>query len=69
MSEYSSSNENEYIRAEIFDFPVQIICLEGLDKTLDSLLEVEEKDELSDDEWSVLFISNNNVFNCISKMF
>ena len=56
MSEYSSSNENEYIRAEIFDFPVQIICLEGLDKTLDSLLEVEEKDELSDDEWvSCLF--------------
>jgi len=56
MSEYSSSNENEYIKAEIFNFPVQIICLEGMDNTLDSLLEVEEKDELSDDEWvSCLF--------------
>lgn len=56
MSEYSSSNENEYIKAEIFDFPVQIICLEGLDNTLDSLIEVDEKDELSNDEWvSCLF--------------
>ena len=56
MSEYSSSNDKEYIKADIFDFPVQVICLEGLDKTLDSLLDVDEKDELEDDEWvSCLF--------------
>ena len=56
MSDYSSANDKEYIKANIYDFPVQIICLEGLDNTLDSLLEVDEKDEMEDDEWvSCLF--------------
>jgi hypothetical protein len=56
MSDYSSANDKEYIKANIYDFPVQVICLEGLDNTLDSLLEVDEKDEMEDDEWvSCLF--------------
>jgi hypothetical protein len=56
ISEYSSSNmSNEYIKGEIFNFPVQIICLEKMDNTLDSLLDNEEN-ELSIDEWrSCLF--------------
>jgi len=56
MSDYSSSNVKEYIKADIYDFPVQIICLEGLENTLDSLLDVDEKDELTDEQWvSCLF--------------
>ncbi len=47
MSDYSSSG-TEYIKAEVFDFPVQIICLEGLTNTLDSLLEVEDEDDEMD---------------------
>ena len=52
MSGYSSSG-SEYIKAEVFDFPVQIICLEGLTNTLDSLLEVEDEDDEMDTlEWN-----------------
>ena len=56
MSDYSSSLSNEeHVRCEVFDFPVQIICLEKMDNTLDSLLE-DEENELSTDEWkSCLF--------------
>ena len=56
ISEYSSSNmSDEYIKGEIFNFPVQVICLEKMDNTLDSLLD-DEENELSIDEWrSCLF--------------
>ena len=56
MSGYSSStNDNDYIRGEVYDFPVQIICLEKLDNTLDSLLD-DEENEMDIDEWkSCLF--------------
>jgi len=58
VSDYSSTNQTlDFIKAEIFDFPVNIICLEKLKNTLDSLMEVEdEDDELTMDEWrSCLF--------------
>ena len=58
MSDYSSNDKPlDWIKAEIYDFPINIICLEKLENTLDSLLEVEnEDDELSMDEWrSCLF--------------
>ena len=69
MSEYSSSvSDEEYVRGEVFDFPVQIICLEKMDNTLDSLLE-DEENELDIDEWkSCLF----QVIMCLlvyKKMF
>jgi hypothetical protein len=52
LSDYSSSG-SEYIKAEVYDFPVQIICLEGLTNTLDSLLEVEDEDDEMDTlEWN-----------------
>jgi len=56
ISEYSSSDkEDEYVRGEVFNFPVQIICLEQMENTLDSLLD-DEDNELSVDEWrSCLF--------------
>ena len=56
MSGYSSSTgDNDYIRGEVFNFPVQIICLEKLDNTLDSLLD-DEENEMDVDEWkSCLF--------------
>ena len=55
LSEYSSLSE-ENIYAVIKNFPVQIICLEKMDNTLDSLLEDNESDDeeekLSTKEWS-----------------
>ena len=54
LSEYSSLSE-ENIYALIKNFPVQIICLEKMDNTLDSLLDDDERDEeekLSTKEWT-----------------
>ena len=52
MSEYSSLSE-ENIYALIKNFPVQIICLEKMDNTLDSLLEDNDENEgLNNKEWS-----------------
>lgn len=58
MSQYSSTNKTmDFIKADIYDFPVNIICLEKMKNTLDSLMEVEdEDDELTMDQWrSCLF--------------
>ena len=55
MSGYSSINSDEVVNTDIFNFPIQIICLEQMENTLDSLLEDEDK-ELSNGEWgSCLF--------------
>ena len=55
MSDYSSMDSDEQVNAKIYNFPVQLICLEKLDNTLDSLLD-DEDNELSDKEWkSCLF--------------
>uniref|UniRef100_A0A6C0J973 Protein kinase domain-containing protein n=1 Tax=viral metagenome TaxID=1070528 RepID=A0A6C0J973_9ZZZZ len=70
MSEYSSMDtENELINATVLNFPIQIICLEKLENTLDSLLE-DEENELTDNEWkSCLFqiimtlITYQKIFN------
>ena len=51
MSGYSSINSDEVVNTDIFNFPIQIICLEQMENTLDSLLEDENK-ELSNGEWS-----------------
>ena len=57
MSGYSSySSDTEIIKADIYNFPVNIISLELLDNTMDSLLDKDEDEELNDDEWkSCLF--------------
>ena len=54
LSEYSSMESNELINATIFNFPVQMICIEKLDNTLDSLLDADKP--LNNKEWkSCLF--------------
>ena len=54
FSDYSSEQE-EVINAYIYDFPVQIICLEKMENTLDYLMETQGK-HLSNKEWkSCLF--------------
>jgi hypothetical protein len=57
LSGYSSySNNSEIVKADIYNFPVNIISLELLDATMDSLLDKEDDEELEDDEWkSCLF--------------
>ena len=70
MSEYSSMDtDNELVNANVFNFPIQIICLEKLENTLDSLLD-DEENELTDNEWkSCLFqiimtlITYQKIFN------
>ena len=53
MSEYSSLSE-ENVYALIKNFPVQIICLEKMEDTLDSLLEDDDDDSngLNKNEWA-----------------
>jgi len=70
MSEYSSMNSNdEIVNATIFNFPVQMICLEKLENTLDSLLD-DEDNELTDKEWKsclfqiiMILVTYQKVFN------
>ena len=68
-SDYSSMNSEEFVKGVIHNFPVQIICLENLDDTLDSLLDDEDR-PLSNKQWaSCLFqiimtlITYQKVFN------
>ena len=50
----SDSDEDEVIDVDIYNFPIQMICLESLENTLDSFLD--EDNELSIEEWrSCLF--------------
>ena len=49
FSELSDSNNGDNIYASIFNFPCQIICLENLIDTLDSLM---EESILTNKEWS-----------------
>ena len=54
-SSYSESSEEdvEYVESIIKNFPVQMICLEKLENTLDDYI---ENNEIKDDEWkSILF--------------
>ena len=55
FSDYSSSNSEEEIQSYIYNFPVQIICLEKMEHTLDYLMETKGM-YLSTREWkSCLF--------------
>ena len=66
MSEYSSLSE-ENIYAIIKKFPVQIICLEKMDNTLDSLLDDsdESEDDIEDDNSS---LSNKEWISCLFQI-
>jgi len=43
------SDESDILEVVLYDFPIQVICLECLDYTLDSCLS--EEHELNDEEW------------------
>ena len=70
MSEYSSMNsEDEIVNSTIYNFPVQMICLEKLENTLDSLLD-DEENELNDKEWKsclfqviMMLVTYQKIFN------
>ena len=70
MSEYSSMDtDTELVTANVFNFPIQIICLEKLKNTLDSLLD-DEENELTDNEWKsclfqiiMMLITYQKIFN------
>ncbi len=51
MSDYSSMDIEEIVNATVYNFPVQIICLEKLENTLDSLLD-DEENEITNKEWT-----------------
>ena len=48
------SDSEEIVNGTIFNFPVQIICLEKLDNTLDSLLEDEDAN-ITKREWKFIY--------------
>jgi hypothetical protein len=54
-SESEESNEDENIDCVISKFPVQVICIENLENTLDSMLEDEDYD-ISEDEWKSILM-------------
>jgi hypothetical protein len=69
LSDYSSMESEEIVNATVYNFPVQIICLEKLENTLDSLLD-DEDNELTDKEWKsclfqiiMMLITYQKVFN------
>ena len=69
LSDYSSMESEEIVNATVYNFPVQIICLEKLENTLDSLLD-DEDNELTNKEWKsclfqiiMMLITYQKVFN------
>ena len=69
ISDYSTMNSDEIINGTIFNFPIQMICMEKLDNTLDSLLE-DDENELTNKEWKsclfqiiMILITYQKVFN------
>ena len=69
ISEYSSMDSEEIVNATVYNFPVQVICLEKLENTLDSLLD-DEDNELTDKEWKsclfqiiMILLTYQKVFN------
>jgi len=67
-SESDSDAEETLVYAEIFDFPCQIICLEKLDKTLDSCIENLDQ-YLSPAEWKSCLFQIIMILISYQKMF
>ena len=68
-SSSSSEESEEELNSVIYNFPVQMICLEKLDDTLDSLMELEEDEELDDDEWTSCLFQIIMMLITYQKMF
>ena len=65
ISEYSSSI-NENVNCVIHKFPVQIICMEQMDETLDDYI---ENNEMSDMEWKSCLIQVMFILTTYQKCF
>ena len=68
-SSSSSCESIEELDAVIYNFPVQMICLEKLDDTLDSLMDLEDEDEMTDDEWCSCLFQIIMILIVYQKMF
>tara|TARA_Y100001970_G_scaffold278111_1_gene383351 strand:+ start:1537 stop:3273 length:1737 start_codon:yes stop_codon:yes gene_type:complete len=66
-SEISTSSE-ENLECNIFNFPSQIICLEKLENTLDSMLE-DESYEISNKEWKSILMQVIMILLTYQKCF
>jgi hypothetical protein len=69
ISDYSSMNSDDVINAKIKNFPIQIICLEKLENTLDSLID-DEDNTITIKQWKsclfqiiMILITYQKVFN------
>ena len=69
-SEYSDSESSseETLECDIFNFPSQIICLEKLENTLDSMLE-DESYEISNKEWKSILMQVIMILLTYQKCF
>ena len=67
MDSLSSFGSDIELQATLYDFPVQVICLEAMEDTLDSLL-AEEK-EMDDDEWRSCLMQVIMTLLAYQKMF
>ena len=66
-SDFSCSSE-ETLECDIFNFPSQIICLEKLENTLDSMLE-DESYEISNKEWKSILMQVIMILLTYQKCF
>ena len=68
MSDYSSMDMEDIVNATVYNFPVQIICLEKLENTLDSLLD-DEENELTNKEWTSCLFQIIMILTTYQKVF
>lgn len=64
-----SFEDNEVLEATISHFPVQMICLEKLENTLDSYIEDEEEEPIKNDEWSSILFQVIMILHVYQKCF
>jgi hypothetical protein len=65
--DFESMDSDIEIASIIYNFPVQIICLECLDNTLDSLMN--EENEMDSDEWRACLFQITMILIIYQKMF
>ena len=66
MSSNNSNNSDSTLNVNIFNFPVEVICLEGCYETLDKLMDV---NPLSNDEWKGIIMQIIMILLTYEKAF
>jgi hypothetical protein len=64
-----SFEDNEVLEATISQFPVQMICLEKLENTLDSYIEDTEEEPIENDEWASILFQIIMILHVYQKCF